>query len=69
MAGYASLVSKSYIITTCEYNWLEEAKTTITNDVWLPDQVSSSLKTHQGSCQTIVDGLSTVTMWMESCVT
>ncbi len=44
-----------------KYNWLEEAKTTITDDVWLPDQVSSSLKSRQGSCQTIVDSLSTVT--------
>ncbi len=34
-----------------------------------PDQVLSSLKTRQGSCQTIVDGLSTVTMWMEPRVT
>ncbi len=52
-----------------KYNWLEEAKTTITDDVWLPDQVSSSLKTRHGSCQTIVDALSTVTKWIEPSVT
>ncbi len=51
----------SYIdIVIDEYNWLEELKTTITDDVWLPDQVSSSLKTRQGPCQTIVNVLSTV---------
>ncbi len=47
-----------------KYNWPKESKTTVTDYVRLPDQVSSSLKTRQGSCQTIVDGLSTVTMWM-----
>ncbi len=38
----------------------------LSTDDWLPEQVSSSLKTRQGSCQTVVDVLSTVTIWMES---
>ncbi len=28
-----------------KYNWREESKTKVTDYVWLPDQVSSSLKT------------------------
>ncbi len=70
------LLNRPWLSQTKDADKICNVKVTISNvrnTDWrrqkLPDQVSFSLKTHQGSCQTIVDVLSTVTMWMELRVT